>query len=149
SGRSFRLPRPAALWGVEVGRRHGSPIGRDRSTKSRSGGGGSMDHDQRFKQLLKEFFPEFLALFFPDHAARLDFGSLQWLDKELFADPPEGQVLLLDLVARLRLRTHGGEETPAVALVHLEVESREAVRAFRRRMYDYYQTLRRKHDCPV
>src|SRR5262249_3828384 len=51
--------------------------------------------------------------------------------------------------ARLRLRSPDGAELPAVAMVHLEVESREAVRMFRRRMYDYYQTLRRKHDCPV
>jgi hypothetical protein len=35
------------------------------------------DHDQRFKVLLKEFFAEFLTLFFPQQAARFDFGRLE------------------------------------------------------------------------
>ena len=80
-------------------------------------------------------------------AGELDAGDFR--SPIALADPPEGEVLLLDLVARLRLRLPDGAEAPAVALVHLEVESREAVRTFRRRLYDYYQTLRRKHDCPV
>src|SRR5262245_37956359 len=108
------------------------------------------EHDPRFKRLLQEFFPEFVALFFPEHAARLDFSSLSWLDKELLADLPPGDVVVADLVARLRQRpVPNAPPIDALALVHVEVESREAVAAFRRRMYDYYHALRRKHDCPV
>jgi hypothetical protein len=111
------------------------------------------EHDQRFKQLLKEFFPEFLALFFPERAARLDFRHLEWLDKELFPDPSQGDVFVLDLVARLH-RLPPADAPPAppeelVTLVHIEVESREAVATFRRRMYQYYESLRRKYGCPV
>jgi hypothetical protein len=40
-----------------------------------------MEHDPRFKRLLQEFFAEFLMLFFPRQAARLDFRHIEWLDK--------------------------------------------------------------------
>jgi hypothetical protein len=89
-------------------------------------------HDQRFKVLLKEFFPEFLTLFFPERAARFDFNSINWLDKELFADPPQGDLLEVDLVAQLVLRDKtSGLPAEAVALVHVEIESRDSVEALR------------------
>jgi hypothetical protein len=40
-----------------------------------------MEHDPRYKRLLQEFFAEFLMLFFPRQAARLDFRHIEWLDK--------------------------------------------------------------------
>jgi hypothetical protein len=60
-------------------------------------------------------------------------------------------VVVLDLVARLRLRPSDPSAQPAqtVALVHIEVESRDAVETFRRRMFEYYESLRRRYDCPV
>ena len=63
-----------------------------------------LDHDQRFKLLIQEFFAEFLELFFPDQAARFDFSAIQWLDKEIFVDPPHGERGTLDLVAQLPTR---------------------------------------------
>jgi hypothetical protein len=111
------------------------------------------EHDQRFKQLLQEFFPEFLALFFPRQPARLDFRHIEWLDKELFPDPSQGDVYVLDLVARLRPLVESGQTSGTaeelVTLVYVEVESRDAVATFRRRMYQYYESLRRKYACPV
>ncbi len=105
------------------------------------------EHDQRFKVLLREFLPDFLRLFFPERAELFDLEQVEWLDKELFVDPPQGDVLLLDLVARLRLRS--STEEAALVLVHIEVESRDAVAAMPHRMFDYYVTLRRNHSCPV
>jgi hypothetical protein len=108
------------------------------------------EHDQRFKQLLQEFLPEFLLLFFPQRAQHLDLGRIEWLDKEIFPDPSQAEVYQLDLVARLRYRAatlQAGAE--ALALVHIEVESRDAVASFRRRMYQYYESLRRKYGLPV
>ena len=52
----------------------------------------AMEHDPRFKRLLQEFFAEFLMLFFPRQAARLDFRHIEWLDKESFANVAEGAV---------------------------------------------------------
>ena len=63
-----------------------------------------IDHDQRFKVLLKAFFAEFFRTFFPEWADRFDFCALNWLDQEVFTDPPRGERRSLDLVARLPLR---------------------------------------------
>ena len=50
------------------------------------------DHDQRFKNLLQEFFAEFVQLFFPDWAGRFDFAGLEWLNAEVFPDKAEVRV---------------------------------------------------------
>ncbi len=42
------------------------------------------DHDQRFKVLLQEYFDQFLRLFFPVWAARLDTTRVEWLTTEIF-----------------------------------------------------------------
>jgi hypothetical protein len=111
------------------------------------------DHDQRLKVLLKEFFEAFFQCFFPNWAERFEFVDIDWLDKELFLAPPRGEKRQLDLVARLRLRP--GAPPPRegmndlMAMVHVEVESRDSVAAFRPRMFDYYVQLRRETGLPV
>src|ERR1700722_8771446 len=111
------------------------------------------DHDQRLKVLLKEFFEQFLLCFFPTLAARFDFREITWLDKEVFLAPPQGEKRQLDLVARLGLQP--GIPPPQagfsdlLALVHIEVESRDSVQAFRPRMFEYYVQLRRDSQLPV
>ena len=71
------------------------------------------DHDQRFKSLLKVFFAEFFQVFFPAWADRFDFSRVDWLEQEVFTDPPRGERRSLDLVARLPLRP--GVPPPAPA----------------------------------
>jgi hypothetical protein len=111
------------------------------------------DHDQRLKVLLKEFFEQFLRYFFPDWAARFDFGELTWLDKEVFLAPPQGEKRQLDLVARLRLQPEAPPPQPGrtelLALVHVEVESRASLQPSRPRMFEYYVQLRRDSGLPV
>jgi Domain of unknown function (DUF4351) len=113
----------------------------------------SPDHDQRLKVLIKEFFHAFFLCFFPDWAARFEFVDIDWLDKELFLAPPQGERRQLDLVARLKLRPGGppprAGATDLVALVHLELESRASALAFRPRMFEYYIQLRRDTGLPV
>jgi hypothetical protein len=113
----------------------------------------SPNHDQRLKVLLKEFFAQFFWCFFPAWAARFDFGELTWLDKELFLAPPQGDKRQLDLLARLRLRPEApppqADRTDLLALVHVEVEARDSVQAFRPRMFEYYVQLRRESQLPV
>jgi len=46
-----------------------------------------VDHDQRLKTLLREFF----ELFFPERAARFDFTRIEFLTQEILSDPPEGE----------------------------------------------------------
>jgi hypothetical protein len=113
----------------------------------------SPDHDQRLKVLLKEFFEQFFLCFFPVWAERFDFRDLTWLDKEVFLAPPQGEKRQLDLVARLRIRPGmpppRADATDLLALVHVEVESRESVQPFRPRMFGYYVQLRRDSQLPV
>jgi hypothetical protein len=111
------------------------------------------DHDQRLKVLLKEFFGQFFLCFFPAWADRFDFPSVEWLDKEVFLAPPQGEKRQLDLVAKLRLRPGAPPPcegmTELVALVHVEVETRQSAAALRPRMFDYYVVLRRDLGLPV
>jgi len=103
-----------------------------------------MGHDQLFKRFFHEFLQDFLELFYPDVAARLDFTTLEFLDKELFTDFPEGSVREADVVARVA--THEGK--PELILVHIEVQlSPRGVFAYR--MFQYYALLRFKYGVPV
>jgi len=111
------------------------------------------DHDQRLKVLLKEFFEQFFQCFFPDWAERFDFTEITWLDKEVFLAPPQGEKRQLDLVARIRIRPGAPPPQPGltelVALIHVEIESRDSVAQFRPRMFEYFTELRRSYGLPV
>jgi hypothetical protein len=110
------------------------------------------DHDQLFKELLKEFLPDFFWLFFPAWAERFDFTQVEWLDKEVFPDPPQGERKALDLLAKLSCLippTPNEQPGPWLTLIHIEVESRESVAPFRPRMFAYFGHVRAKHDLPV
>jgi len=103
-----------------------------------------LGHDQRFKELLRLFLQPFLEYFFPDVASRLDLASPEFVDKELFEDPPEGTHRVADLVARVA--TRGGESD--LLLVHIEVQA-EKRSDVPPRMFDYYALLRRTYRLPV
>lgn len=106
------------------------------------------DHDQRLKLLLREFFRQFLTLFLPERAELLDFDRVEWLEQEMFPDPPQGVRRQLDLVAKVPLKeplktSEVCAET--IVIVHLEVESQDSVMELRRKMHAYYSHLRLKH----
>lgn len=114
-----------------------------------------MDHDQRFKTLLKRFLGDFFQLFFPDWAARFDFDNVEWLDTEVFPDPPDGSRRVLDLVALLETVQEDSQrhslEAPKkwLSLVHIEIESSDSMPSFRKRMHWYCANLRQRHDEPI
>jgi hypothetical protein len=113
-----------------------------------------LDHDQRFKAMIREFFADFLRLFFADWAARFDLEHVEWLDKEVLPDPPEGSRHLLDLVAKLRTREPAAAHDPAVpdtwlALIHIEIESPEKTTQLKPRLPGYYLHLWERHGLPV
>lgn len=104
-----------------------------------------MPQDQLFKELLQSFFREFLELFYPEVAERLDFErGLTFLDKETFTDFPEGSRREADLVVRVYTMT--GE--PELILVHIEVQTKRRG-DFAYRMFEYYTLLRLRHKIPV
>jgi hypothetical protein len=60
------------------------------------------DHDHVFKELLGEFFPEFIDLFFPQVSAYLDRQSIEFQPQEIFADLTEGDTYEADVVVKAR-----------------------------------------------
>jgi hypothetical protein len=104
----------------------------------------TIPHDQLFKELLNAFFREFLALFFPAVAARLDFTRVTFLDKEVFTDVPTGSRRELDIVAQV----YTLDGTPELILLHIEVQAQRE-REFPYRMFEYYTLLRLRYKVPV
>ena len=106
-----------------------------------------MDHDQHFKTLIREFFADFLLLFFADWAARFDLERVEWLDKEVQADPPDGSLHVLDLVAKVPARMAPADTT--VVLVHIEIESADRTTRIEPRLPAYYFRLREAYHLPI
>lgn len=101
-------------------------------------------HDQLFKEVLQTFLRDFMALFFPQWAASVDWDSVTFLDKELFTDLGEGRVREADVIAQVRTR----DGQPELLLIHAEVQS-ERRGAFGARMWEYYALLRLRYRLPV
>jgi hypothetical protein len=101
-------------------------------------------HDQLFKQVLEAFFPDFLRLFDPDTAARLDLTTVTFRNPEVFIDLPQGERRTADVVAEVRSL----EGEPELVIVHVEIQ-REREPQFSRRMFQYYVALRQRENKPV
>ncbi len=110
-----------------------------------------MDHDQRFKTLIREFFADFLRLFFANWAERFDLDKVEWLDKEILPNPPEGSRHLLDLVAKLHAKppVDSDHAESTLALIHIEIEAPDRTTELKPRLPSYYVHLRDTHQLPV
>jgi hypothetical protein len=104
----------------------------------------AIDHDQNFKTLLKLFFREFMELFLPKEAARIDFSRIEFLEQEVFVDAPRGKRKRLDLVVKAGLKA-GGDE---FVLVHHEFQSKKEP-DFAKRMYLCFHELFERYDKVV
>ncbi len=101
------------------------------------------NHDQMFKRLIKTFFKEFIELFIPEAANKIDLTHLKFLDKELYTDIISGEKHLLDLVVETKLK---GKDS--LILVHIEPQS-YAQKDFAKRMFKYFSLLHHKFDKPI
>lgn len=101
-------------------------------------------HDRIFKEFLHRFLPDFLRLFFPDEAARLNFATLTFLDKELIINLPRQKLRITDLMAQVK--TWLGE--PETIIIHVEVEGRQK-QTVPQRMFEYYGLARLLYRQPV
>jgi len=106
----------------------------------------SIDHDRLFKELLQEFFNEFIQAFFPSIFNELDFSYLRFLQQEIFTDITSGQKHIVDLLAETRLKN---EES--LILIHVENQAQYQPN-FHQRMFVYYSRLYekfRKNIIPI
>jgi hypothetical protein len=106
-----------------------------------------IDHDQRFKELLREFLRELLALFLPWLAERLADGTVDWQPQEVFTNPPTGSVRHLDLLALLHRRID--EVKVWEQLLHLEIESATSLTEVRKKIGSYYPAIRTRYPLPL
>jgi hypothetical protein len=101
------------------------------------------DHDHVFKELLGEFFPEFIDLFFPQVSAYLDRQSIEFQPQEIFADLTEGDTYEADVVVKARFLNQD-----SFFIIHLEHQG-VFRQNFDRRVFTYFAQLHRIHQLPV
>jgi hypothetical protein len=102
-----------------------------------------IDHDRLFKELLTNFFPEFIELFFPDVSAYWERDSVEFLPQEVFTDVTEGERKIVDLVVRASFRNQD-----ALFIIHTEHQS-YAQTDFNQRMFTYFARLHEIYALPV
>lgn len=102
-----------------------------------------IDHDGIFKQLLEEFFIEFLDLFVPDALQLLNTSTLTFLDKEVFRDLLDPDRREADLVVQARFRNQ-----PATLIVHLEHQAQED-KVLHQRMFRYFAKFHDRYQVPI
>src|SRR6266511_2402135 len=113
-----------------------------------------VDHDQRFKLLFRHFLPLYVELFYAHWLTVLDLASVQWLEQEVFPDPPQGEKLIADVVARVptlqplpALRDAEGEASSVI--IHIEVEWKDHLTGLHPRVFDYHNHFRTRYHVPV
>ncbi|TFW21060.1 transposase [Duganella callida] len=105
------------------------------------------DYDTPWKEVVTRYFPEFMAFYFNDAYAAIDWSRpYAFLDQELAAlshDAAQGR-RLLDKLVRVHLRD-GGEQW---VLVHLEVQGRHDA-GFAERIFTYHYRVYDRYRKPV
>lgn len=97
---------------------------------------GRTDQDSAWKDILRQYFPEAITFFFPETAARIDWGRpYEFLDKEFAQIAPEAEVgkRYADQLVKVWLKQ--GEE--AWLLLHVEVQAKAEAK-FAARMFGYH-----------
>jgi hypothetical protein len=102
-----------------------------------------IDHDRLFKELLTNFFPEFIELFFPDISAYWKRDSLEFLPQEVFTDVTQGERKVVDLVVKASFNSQD-----ALFIIHTEHQS-SAEAGFNQRMFTYFARLHEIYALPV
>jgi len=105
------------------------------------------DYDSPWKEALELYFPAFLALFFPDIHADIDWSRRhEFLDKELQRLLPKGGRGRLYVDKLVRVWRKDGRE--AWVLIHVEVQTTRDPE-FAARMYDYNTRLTQRYNRTV
>ncbi len=102
-----------------------------------------IDHDQLFKKLLSNFFPEFIELFFPDISAEWERNSIEFLPQEVFTDVTQGEKKIIDLLVRAKFKNQD-----TLFIIHTEHQSAPQAN-FNERMFVYFARLHEKYALPI
>ncbi len=103
-----------------------------------------MDHDSKFKVMIKDRFSDLIAMFAPHLHSQFDFDQIEWLNKEVFVDPPLNTKYRLDLIAKVKVKqaTNSTQESQSsekwFAIIFVETESGDSVTSIKNRLFQYY-----------
>ncbi len=106
-----------------------------------------LDLDSPWKEILEQCFTEFMAFFFPDIHAVIDWAAgYEFLDKELQQIAREGDTgrRIVDKLVKVRLKTHEDMRL----YIHVEVQGQYEAH-FAERMFVYYYRLYDRHPRRV
>jgi len=105
------------------------------------------DFDSPWKDILDGWFPDFMAFFFPDAAAEIDWTQgFESLDKELAQVVQDAELGRRYADKLLKVRLNDGSEE--WVLVHIEVQGKPET-AFPRRMFVYAYRIYDRYGCEV
>jgi len=105
------------------------------------------NYDNPWKEAIEHYFPEFMAFYFPDAHAAIDWAKqYSFIDKELRAIVPEAEVSnrVVDKLVQVELL----QGTEHWLYIHLEVQSTRQS-DFAKRMFVYNYRIFDKYDKPV
>lgn len=110
-----------------------------------------MDHDQRLKLLVQALFSHLIRLVLPGWWDRFRFDAVEWLQQEVFLDPPQGETGAIDLAAKVKLNrpVPMGRANHLETLVLVEIEARDRAATLREKIFDYRDVLRVRYGLPV
>ncbi|HEX4949361.1 MAG TPA: DUF4351 domain-containing protein [Blastocatellia bacterium] len=102
-----------------------------------------MDHDNLFKELLRECFTDFLELFLPEVMQYLDTSSIEFVEQERKSEITRLQKRAVDLLVKARFK---GRMT--YFLIHVEAQAHKKGWSGKR-MFFYFAVQTYEHDLPV
>ena len=105
------------------------------------------DFDSPWKEVIEQYFPSFMELFFPEASADIDWSRpYDFLDKELQQVVRDAELGRRYADKLVRVFRRGGEEV--WVLVHIEVQANDE-QGFPARMYVYNYRLFDRYNRPV
>jgi len=103
-----------------------------------------MDHDRLFKEVIANFFQEFLDIFVPELSDYIDKDiAFIRIDKEIFTDVTVGDKHEVDLVMQAKAR---GQDVSF--LLHVEAQASKMA-GFSERVFTYFSRLRETYRMPI
>ena len=102
-----------------------------------------IDHDKLYKELIINFFKEFMDGFFPEASSYIDYNYLEFLQQDTVVDVRQKEKKVIDILVKTKLR---GEE--GYVLVHVEPQAQKQG-SFNERMFRYFCNLYLKHDMKI
>ncbi|MCU0493258.1 MAG: hypothetical protein MUD01_16855 [Chloroflexaceae bacterium] len=105
------------------------------------------DFDGAWKEALERFLPEFLAFFFPEIHADVDWRQpIVWLDTELQQVAPEDRTGKQRVDKLVRVKRRDG--SPLLVLIHIEIQSQTDI-ALPERLFCYNSRIYDRERVPV